>query len=427
MERKKLGVPALAGLLVGPVLGSGVILLPPLALEGAGSASVAAWVVTLGIMGVFAGVTAALCLRYPGDGGLTEAVGAAFGPGAREACGWLLLGAVCFGPAAVLLTAGQYLARAFPVPGGEVGGAVLLLLLALGLLLRRVTFVGTLALGASTLIGAVLFAGSLGVLLHPAPVVPLPPPSPLAFGRVLVLLFWAVIGWEILGNYTGEIENPRRTVPRAAGLAFGAVTGIYLVLVTALPRAAASGGGLPSLADLLRPLFGGAAEGLLALLGTLLCLCTYLMVVGGVARLGVSMAERGRLPRFLGTRNAQGAPAAAAATLCGIHALGLGATALGAVDVAFLVGAANGLFLLNALLVVAAGARLLPGRPSRWASGFLALCFGGLFCLADRGALLAVAAALLLSLLDLSPRRAVAPRPCGVLPGGETAEASSGA
>ena len=32
-------------------------------------------------------------------------------------------------PAAVLLTAGQSLARAFPVPGGEVGGAVLLLFL----------------------------------------------------------------------------------------------------------------------------------------------------------------------------------------------------------------------------------------------------------------------------------------------------------
>lgn len=67
------------------------------------------------------------------------------------------------------------------------GGAVLLLFLALGLLLRRVTFVGTLALGASTLIGAVLFAGSLGVLLHPASAVPLPPPLSLAFGRVLVL------------------------------------------------------------------------------------------------------------------------------------------------------------------------------------------------------------------------------------------------
>ena len=411
MERKKLGVGTLAGLLVGPVLGSGVILLPPLALEGAGAASVAAWMVTLGIMGVFAWVTAVLCLRYPGDGGLTEAVGAAFGPESREACGWLLLGAVCFGPAAVLLTAGQYLAEVLPGGGPALGGA--LLVLSLGLLLRRVTFVGALALGASSLIGLVLLAGSLGVLVHPAPAVSLPLPSPGAFGRVLVLLFWAVIGWEILGNYTAEVENPGRTIPRAAGLAFGAVAVVYLALVTALPRAAASGGGLPSMADLLRPLFGGASEGLLAVLGALLCLCTYLMVVGGVGRLGASMAERGRLPRSLGVRNAQGAPSAAVGVLCGIHGFWLLLAGLGAVDVTFLVGAANGLFLLNALLVVAAGTRLLGGT-ARGASAFLALCFGGLFCLADRASLLAVVAALLLSRLDLSrgreaPRRAPAP------------------
>ena len=87
-----LHVGTLAGLLVGPVLGSGVILLPPMALAGAGDRSFAAWAITLVLMGIFAGVTAVLCMRYPGDGGLVEAVGGAFGPGFRDVCGWLMLG-----------------------------------------------------------------------------------------------------------------------------------------------------------------------------------------------------------------------------------------------------------------------------------------------------------------------------------------------
>ncbi|PKL02100.1 MAG: amino acid permease, partial [Synergistetes bacterium HGW-Synergistetes-2] len=74
---RNLNVWTLAGFLVGPVLGSGVVLLPPLALEKAGEGAFSAWVITLVLMGVFAGVCAALALRFPGDGGLTTAVGAA--------------------------------------------------------------------------------------------------------------------------------------------------------------------------------------------------------------------------------------------------------------------------------------------------------------------------------------------------------------
>jgi APA family basic amino acid/polyamine antiporter len=397
--RKKLSVPALAGLLVGPVLGSGVILLPPLALKGAGSWSFAAWAVTMLLMGIFAAVTAALSLRFPGDGGLTEAVGNAFGPGLRDVCGWLLAGAVCFGPAAVMLTAGEYLAEVLPVPGGGAGWAAVLTVLAAWLLQRRAAFVGTLALWASTLIGAVLLLGSLFVLLHPTAAVPLRAPTPRTFGTTLMLLFWAVIGWEILGNYTREIEAPERTIPRAAILGFAAVAAVELSIAAALPQSPATGGAiLPSMTDLLRPLFGTAAAPLLVLLGTLLCLCTYLMVVGGVARLVASLAERGRLPRTLASRNREGVPGRAAFALGTIHIAGIGAAALGLLDVADLVGTANGLFLLNALLVVLAGAKLLQGRAARVGSGLLAAGFLVLFSLADRISLLAVVTALLLSI-----------------------------
>ncbi|NCC92224.1 MAG: hypothetical protein EOM10_02900, partial [Opitutae bacterium] len=81
-----------------------------------------------------------------------------------------------------------------------------------------------------------------------------------------------------------------------------------------------------------------------------------------------SLAERGRLPRFLAVRNDGGVPARAASALTAMHVVQIGAVALGLVDVADLIGVANGLFLLNALLVVAAGARLFPSPAARWGS-----------------------------------------------------------
>ena len=408
--KHKLHVGTLAGLLVGPVLGSGVILLPPMALAGAGDRSFAAWAITLVLMGIFAGVTAVLCMRYPGDGGLVEAVGGAFGPGFRDVCGWLMLGAVCFGPAAVTFTAGTYLAALLPVPGGAFGGAILLVAVCMLLLFRRVSFVGRLSLISSTLIGVALFAGSVWALLHPEQLPALPAPSVASFGRTMLLLFWAVIGWEVLGNYTLEIERPNRTIPLAVTLSFLAIAAIYLAVARALPLVRASEGAIPSMTDLLRPLFGASAPALLTVLGTLLCGCTYLMVVGGAARLAASMAERGRLPRAFSLRNGNGIPVRAVMALGCIHTLSLSLAGLGVLNLASLVGTANGLFLLNALFIVCAAIRLLPNRAVRMASLVLAAGFAVIFTFADRLSLLAVVTVLVLSRIGEGPAA------CGGLP-----------
>ncbi len=399
--KKKLNVWTLAGFLVGPVLGSGVVLLPPLALTKAGTGAFSAWVVTLILMGVFAGVAAALSLRFPGDGGLTLAVGAVFGERYRTLCGRLLVGAVCFGPSAVLLMTGEFLGEIVPQFGGGVAGPWLFLALCIALLLRRVSFAGTLALVCSTVIGAGFLCGSLYILFfrEGAAALQLVRPSPAAFGETLVLLFWAVIGWEILGNYTLEIESPKRSIPLAAGIAFCAICAIYLAIAAALPYAG-SGEGIPSMTDLLTPLFGRLASPLLAVFGMLLCVCTYLMVVGGVARLAASMAERGEFPRMFALRNKEGAPYRAIAALGCVHGAGLLLSSLSVLNVASLVGIANGLFLLNSMLAVAAAARLLRSPAVRTGSLFLAACFLILFALADRTALLVAVSVLLLSLKE---------------------------
>ena len=240
----------------------------------------------------------------------------------------------------------------------------------------------------------------MGVFAGVCAALALTAPSPAAFGETLVLLFWAVIGWEILGNYTLEIESPKRSIPLAAGIAFCAICAVYLAIAAALPRIGA-GGTIPSMTDLLTPLFGSFASPLLAVFGILLCVCTYLMVVGGVSRLVASMAERGELPRMLALRNKEGAPSRAIAALGCVHGAGLLLSSLSVLDVASLVGAANGLFLLNSLLAVAAAARLLRS-PASDGLCRLGRVLPDLFALADRTALLVSVTVLLFSWKEAS-------------------------
>ena len=83
------------------------------------------------------------------------------------------------------------------------------------------------------------------------------------------------------------------------------------------------------------------------------------------ARLAASMAERGRLPRAFSVRNGNGIPVRAVMALGCIHTLSLSLAGLGVLNLASLVGTANGLFLLNALFIVCAAIRLLPNRAVR--------------------------------------------------------------
>ncbi|MET1138754.1 amino acid permease, partial [Bacillus subtilis] len=44
------------------------------------------------------------------------------------------------------------------------------------------------------------------------------------FGRGLLLLFWALVGWEIVGNYSMEVKNRGKTIPRAVVISSLTVT-----------------------------------------------------------------------------------------------------------------------------------------------------------------------------------------------------------
>jgi APA family basic amino acid/polyamine antiporter len=386
--------------MVGAVLGSGIIILPPLAIEVAGPWALPAWGVTALFGLAFAFVFARVGTLFPGEGGAADAVFRAFGPGARDLGAYALAGAALFGPAAVMLTIIDYLPPgllpASPLARGLAAAsvqAVCGLLLMGGL--RTMSRVTTVLASSAT---ALLLAGSAVTLaFHLDPdslsrAAALPAFDAPTMGYTLLLLFFAVVGWEVVGNYGAEVENPRRTVVRAAVMAALIVGLVSMAVAAGLQLGNFPPGAGHGVAGLLHPLFGPLAPWIMAGLVTALCVTTYLMFVGAVTRLVAHLARQGGLPAVLDRRNGHGAPVVVIALYTGVHCFQIALTSIGVLDVAGILAIADGFFLVNALLGTLAALRLFRDPLARAVAALLSLGLFAVFCRSSWPVLIAVAA-----------------------------------
>ena len=377
VRERKLGPVLLTGFIIGPILGSGIIILPPLVYGLLGNWALPAWLVITVVGALFATVFGSMSVLFPGDSGVSQCVAEAFGPRAKTLTSLFLAGAVCVGPVAVALTAAKYMGLGAFLRDGFVAAAMVVIIWAL--LLRRITSLGGAAFVLSSGAALLLLVGGLGSLAT-GPAVSLPATSfePGLFGYGLLLLFWTVVGWEIIGNYSAEIHDPERTIPRSVALSVAVIASVTLIVAAAMQSV-----GGQSMTDILAPVFGTGSVILLSVLAVALCLVTELAFTGAVARLVASLAAEGVVPAFLGLRNGAGAPAAAVTVLTLIHLGVLALNLAGVLDVEKLVAMANAFFLANAIMALLAGARILASRAMRLLSGLLACALGGMLAMSS--------------------------------------------
>jgi len=357
----KLNTWTLGGLMVGPILGSGILLLPPLVYGRLGSQAVWAWLVVLGLGAAFAAVFIRMALRTRSAAGISELVAREWGEVWGKLAANYLTGAVIFGAIPVCLTAARLwpgsLSAGIPVNGL----AALLLLVILVLLLLGLTTVSRVSLVLSTLTAACLVVGgALGLWAAKTVTWPAPRWDDPALGPTLLLGFWAIVGWEVVGNYTNEVRNPDKTIPRAGLISLAAVTTVYLVTVLALQTLPPGPPGSGSMAAVLAPLFGPAAGVVIGVLAGGLCLMTALMFMGAVA---------GMTAQRLGLKSSRPMVLVLGAT----SLLILGAIQSGWIEIEGLVSVANLFFLGNALLGLAAAWKILSGPAWRCTTVVLAL------------------------------------------------------
>jgi amino acid efflux transporter len=355
-----LGVARGAALYVGAVLGPGVLLLPALAAQAAGPASVLAWSALLGVSLALAATFAALGVRLPVAGGAAAYVRAAYGHLPAAATGWCFFAGVVTGAPTVALIGGFYVAHL--LGGGAavaVATAAAMMALVLGANAGGLRVTATMQLGLAAALAALLLVAVITALpsAHASNWTPFAPHGWLAVGTAANLLMLSFVGWEAVSHLAGDFADPRRELPRAMLAAFAVVAVLYLGL--AVTTIAALGGATDStvpLADLMQRGLGTPGRVATAAVAVLLTTGAMNAYVAGAGRLAGAMADDGTMPRFMGRA---GAPLAVFAVT---GALLLTLLAAGIADIEPLIRASSSCFVAVYVAATAAGARLLAGR-----------------------------------------------------------------
>ena len=298
-----LGLPQGIALYIGSVLGTGLLVLPGIAAEVAGPASIIAVVAVIILSVPLAGTFAALAARYPDPGGVASYARRALGATAARMAGYWFMFGVCAGGPVVAVLGAEYVAAVVGADRAVVPVLALIFFIppfvinAFGV---RVAGWLQLVLTGLLLIVVITVVALAAPSVEPQNFQPFLPHGWGGVGTAISLFVWAFAGWEVGTHVSGEFRNPRRIIPLATAVALVVTGACYLVLqiVTIGALGDKAGDGLVpllTLAGLGSPGFGSIAVGVIAAIVALGVLNVYL---AAFAKLGASLAANGDLPRW---------------------------------------------------------------------------------------------------------------------------------
>jgi len=353
MANKKLNTFTLSGLIVGPILGSGVILLPPLIYNMVENYSLFVWLIILILGFAFALIFAKLAILFPGEAGVSLATKEAMGEKYQLLTSFYLILAVFFGPVAVLLIAGDFIQSYFP----NINLAVLALgiyIITYCLLLVKIDFLGKLMLIVSTAVALIFLISSIQILLQTQNFTfNLPQMNIEKIGYSFLLIFWSIVGWEVIGNYSNDVKDTK-TLKNSVIFSAISVSIIYFLITLAICFADFPEKNIEpfKLIWLIQPLFGAYSNIILASISLILCIGTLILFVGGVARLISSLSSK--KSNFLTKRTSKylknGTPIGALNCLAFIHMITLFLVYIQILTLDDLVAYADGFFIANAII-----------------------------------------------------------------------------
>jgi amino acid efflux transporter len=353
-----------------------VLLVPALAAQAAGAASIVAWGALLVLSAPLAIVFAALGVRHPVSGGVSAYVREGFGEDAAALTGGWFITAVFCGAPAVALIGGYYVADltgSGTIVAAIVGLAMFGTVLAANVFGLRVSSGFQLGL-ASLLVAGLAVALSVALPSRAADNWhPFAPHGWWAIGTAANILVWLFVGWEAVAQLAGEFRRPEVELPRAMALAFGVVTALYIGLAVATIGVSGGSDSRVPLADLISVGFGRAGRDVTAVLAVALTMGTMNVYIGGTAKLIASLANEGALPRGLG-RDAHRSVPRRPLLLLGFVGLPMFVGLLaGFTTTDALVRATSACFIAVYVLALASAVRILDGALRRIAIATLVL------------------------------------------------------
>ncbi len=389
---RKLNAVTLSGLMIGPILGSGILFLPPLAYEKLGEYAMLAWILIMAVGVLFAYVFSRMNAMAPDNRGVSAMIGTMLSRRLGVLAANYVTVALCFGPVAVAITASEIIGAIVPISGGlQIALAGGVLLLCTLIVIADVSFIGKLTLTLSSLTACLLLVGSVAVLVrNPAIALPDTGLDVRRLGSTLLLLFWAIFGWEVLGNYTEDVIDPKNTTMRAMKISLTAIITIYLLTTLAVQQSRAA-----SIAGMLSSVFGAYTDVVFGCIAVGLCICTIVMFCGAVIRQTAARLRAARIPAILQTKKA------AAFALLAANLIVLISYGLRWVSFDLIVKSTNVLFIGNAFLGLLCGLKLLKSFSMRLSIGILLLMMLAIFLFLPAYALVIFAAVTVLSLVSV--------------------------
>lgn len=413
VERTGLGVVRGSALYVGALIGPGLLLVPALAVEAAGAASIVAWAALLVLSAPLAVTFAALGVRHPVAGGVSAYVRAGLGDAAAAVTGGWFVAAVLLGGPAVALIGGFYVAD---LTGSGTGVAA-----AAGLAMFA-TVLAANALGVHVSSGFQLGLSSLLILVMSVAIVvalpstagegwePFVPHGWWSVGTAANILIWLFVGWEAVAQLAGDFRRPAVDLPRAVAISFGVVTVVYVGLAVATIGVAAGTSSRVPLADLISVGFGETGRDATAVLAVALTMGTMNVYMGGSAKLMAALSGE-VLPRWFGRGAGRTIPLRPLLLIAVVGVALLAALAAGFSSTSDLVRATSALFIAVYVLAILSAVRILDGAVR--AAAWCALVLVAALTVFSAEFLLVPAAAAVLSLglrRALQPRRVRSPR-----------------
>ncbi|MCL6457774.1 MAG: amino acid permease [Gorillibacterium sp.] len=375
--KSSIGLPQAIALYIGAVLGSGVLIVPGLAAEIAGPASLLAWGLMTLLVLPMALSMGLLSAKYPNAGGVSHFVTLAFGPRTGSLVGWFFLMSVPIGGPVAALTGAGYLTAALGLgEGTRVILAAIMLILGLLINLIGMKVVGRVQIAVVIAILTVLLLAIVGALPHmeQAHFTPFMPSGWGSVGKASVLLFWCFIGWEAVSHLSEEFIDPQKAAIKGVTIAAIIVGLLYFLtaLVTVGTQSYLNEGSEAPLVAVISGLLGPWGALIAGLTGMFICVATIIAYVGATSRLAYSLARQKQAPRVLGIVSKRfGTPIGGIGFLTVCFAVVLVLYASGASSLTNLIQLPNATFILTYLGGCAAGTRLLKGNA--WGVGISVL------------------------------------------------------
>jgi len=286
------------------VLGSGVLVLPGLAAQIAGPASLIAWVALSIISYPLAYTFASLSARRPESGGVYSFARESLGPGAASAVGWLFILWYVTGAPVVAVIAASYLSYAFPLTRTEI-------FLIAGLLTLGALLVNYRGIVVSSRVQLAVIVAIVGLLItavvasapsvNPTNFTPFFPNGYVPIGVSAALIFWSYLGYENVSNVAEEFKNPEKDFHRSILFSVIVIGLLYISVAVATvgTRAYAAAGSIAPFAVMLSNALGIYGAVGTAILAVIIIFGTMNAYTTGISRVIYATARDRGLPRLL--------------------------------------------------------------------------------------------------------------------------------